>query len=488
MKKQSTLTLIASVFIMVIYGLSCRKHLSSSGPATGISDSSQALILEARQYFDQQKYSDSIAEPGDTLPMDRTSLHKTPLWDLAQVQTLSIGNAIVVPLNIAENLSVEPTPGAPAIPVRQITWLLLYRSQAAGWHAEVVTHIPSAGTLQGKVRVEDWQGHFLKGYLYAGGKATRLNSATTFKRTPAAHLPQGALAAVGVPQCNATDWYACSSIGGESEGCEYEYTTEECAGGISSDDGSGSPNADDYAAIGGGGSAGAGAAAVSTITPDSTITGNPIVACVYNNLMSPKLTIGLKNVLSAFSASQVYNVTFTVADISSSKEGTCQYLGGNNFLITLNALEANDPDYSRIWLASTIIHEAFHAKLRQKALATFGEATIAQWPTPIDDMDLAELATYFEADSKSDNIWQSVEHDWMVSNITEMADCLEDFVQTFYPTLYAQVGSNPTPYIALMYMGLEGSTLYQESVVNTGLSATYQQYWGDLNEGGKCPD
>jgi hypothetical protein len=203
--------------------------------------------------------------------------------------------------------------------------------------------------------------------------------------------------------------------------------------------------------------------------------------------MSPSLTHGLKSILSNFSGNQVYNVTFTVAS-NLGIDGKTVYEGNNNFLITLNGDEADDPEYSRIWLASTFIHEAFHAQLRQRALATFGEANIAEWPTPIDDMTLAELETYFEAESKSNNIWQSVEHDWMVENIEEMATSLQEFVQTYYKTTYAQVGSSLTPYEALMFMGLEGSTFYQEQVTALGLATTYQTLATDLNEGGKCQD
>jgi hypothetical protein len=56
----------------------------------------------------------------------------------------------------------------------------------------------------------------------------------------------------------------------------------------------------------------------------------------------------------------------------------------------------------------------------------------------------------------------------MVDNITDMANTLQEFVQTFYPTLDAKVGSSLTPYIALTYMGLQDSSLYQEQVVATG--------------------
>jgi hypothetical protein len=100
--------------------------------------------------------------------------------------------------------------------------------------------------------------------------------------------------------------------------------------------------------------------------------------------MGPNLSNGLRSVLSGFFGPN-YNVTFTLSDTMQS-DGICKYLGTNSFLILINANNANDPDYSRIYLASAFIHEAFHAMLRQQALATFGEQTINQWPTSVDNV------------------------------------------------------------------------------------------------------
>jgi hypothetical protein len=81
-----------------------------------------------------------------------------------------------------------------------------------------------------------------------------------------------------------------------------------------------------------------------------------------------RLTIGLRSILSTFGDNQIYKVTFEILNISG--DGLTSYQGGNNFLVQLIANEAGAPAYSPIYLAATFIHEAFHAKLRQKALAT----------------------------------------------------------------------------------------------------------------------
>ena len=177
-----------------------------------------------------------------------------------------------------------------------------------------------------------------------------------------------------------------------------------------------------------------------------------------------------------------YNIQFALGTLDS--DGMCQYLGNNDFKVTINIQEADDPSYSRIYLASTILHEAFHAKLPQKVFSY--EALIESWPTPIDDMDLAQLANCFEAESKSQNIWESVEHDWMVNNIDQLGLALQQYVKTFYASTYATVGPI-YPWRGPDVAGLQGCTA-DEDVASKGLQATFQAAWAKLNEGGKCND
>lgn len=493
------LTVTAIALIALLFALSCHQEALNPGQA-GSSDSSQVLISQARKYFEAQHYPTNPSQPGDTLPMSRTTLHKTPLWNQARVSPFSFGTGVVVPIQVQENLSIQVGAAQTPLSASNITWLLMYKDPIRHWQVEVITRIPDAVPLgaipspfQGTVQVEDWQGNFLKAYRFQGDTIiTYTQSSIAKKATGPAITPLeiAPTTPISGTTCTETDWYGCATIGDGPTQCQYVYTSEDCPGTFSAANDyptTGTPTPPDYSTVGGGTSATAAPTAVNII-PDATITSNPIVACVYNHLMSPLLTNGLKSILSSFDDNTMYNVDFTVSMGEDSADGLCSYKGNNTFLVTINGSDANDSNYSRIYLASIMIHEAFHAKLRQKALEVFGEATISQWPKPIDDMTLSELASYFEANSKADNIWEATEHDWMVNNIAQLAASLEQFVQTFYPTTYAQVGSAIEPYEALMYMGLQTSTLYQEQVVASGLSASFQAYWGELNEGGKCSD
>jgi hypothetical protein len=474
----------------------CNKQYSGHYHNLRTSDSTQALIDSAHAFMNQHEPS---APPMlDSQPYARTSLHKTPIWAQARVQPFSFGRGVIVPLTIAEPLTIRV--GASQVPVNasQITWLLIYKDPTGQWRPEVVTRIPSdtaAGAFQGEIRVEDWQGHFIKAYRFKADSVVTYTQSSFYVRlggtaSIVAPTETAPTTPIGGTTCTETDWYGCATIGDGPTSCQYVYTSEDCLGTFSAASDyppTGTPTPPDYSTVGGGTSATAPPTAVN-IVPDTSVLNNPIVACVYNHLMSPLLANGLKSILSSFGDNTYYNVNFTVSMGEDTVDGVCSYKGSNTFLITLNGNNADDPDYSRIYLAAAMIHEAFHAKLRQKALETFGEATIAQWPKPIDDMTLAELASYFEADAKANNIWEATEHDWMVNNIAQLATSLEQFVQTFYPTTYAGVGSSILPYEALMYAGLQNSTLYQEQVVAQGLQNSFQQYAGELNEGGKCSE
>jgi hypothetical protein len=219
---------------------------------------------------------------------------------------------------------------------------------------------------------------------------------------------------------------------------------------------------------------------VQAIEIDPSISLNPNVNCVYENLNKSNMDPNLLTVLSGFYNNSNYNVKFQLGDINS--EGKTQYLNNNNFLITINETNALDPDYSRIWLASTFIHEAFHARLRQKALQTFGTDVISNWPIQIDDMTLSQLADYFKTYSIANGTWNNVGHDWMLNNISELTKAIREFVRVNYLETFAninnQYGTSMDPYKALAIMGLDESQFYEEIAASIGSETTINQYRG----------
>ena len=47
------------------------------------------------------------------------------------------------------------------------------------------------------------------------------------------------------------------------------------------------------------------------------------------------------------------------------------------------------------------------------------------------------LVNYFKQESKQENIWKSVTHDWMIENINLRGASLHQYIQTFYHAAYA---------------------------------------------------
>jgi hypothetical protein len=163
-----------------------------------------------------------------------------------------------------------------------------------------------------------------------------------------------------------------------------------------------------------------------------------------------------------------------------------------NLTITIGATEAYDPDYSRVYLAKTFIHEAFHAKLIQYAIENVGTTEMAKWPKTINDATLCELMGYVENSTKANGTWGTATHDWMVYHIDEMATSLQEFVGAYYPTnansqdVLASVGPLE-PYRALLFMGLQTSQFYGEKV-DANRNNEFENYRGELGRNNKnCP-
>lgn len=201
------------------------------------------------------------------------------------------------------------------------------------------------------------------------------------------------------------------------------------------------------------------------ITSDTSITNYPNVKCVFDSLMKSILP----NILSAFLGNQ-YNIIFILGNLSDSINGMTVPTNstGTNFRVTINYKIATDPYYSRIWLAKTFIHEAFHAKLRQKAFELLGTDVISKWPKNIDDMTLRELSIYFYDYTSQNGTWNIIGHQWMIENIETCASYLRDFIQQFYPFIYVDAGSDLKNYIALFYQGLEDVPCYSGDIIARG--------------------
>ncbi len=196
---------------------------------------------------------------------------------------------------------------------------------------------------------------------------------------------------------------------------------------------------------------------------DSSILNNINIKCVFEAMSSSIL----KDILAGFSSNTKYNlIIYLDPSLPNNTTGRVTPDGYNIYLkINSNLI---DNESSKIWTASTILHEAFHAKLLLKVKEEFGDTyqDINRRPTSINDMELKELVDYYMQNSREKNRWESANHDWMVNNINLMSTYLSKYVERYYPNLY-KPEKNLEPYKFLMYHGLENSKFYIENYVTS---------------------
>jgi hypothetical protein len=190
--------------------------------------SSSQYILEAKHAHDEivAGLSSRPSNAGRSTASFRGKLAKSAQWNRARVVSLSVGPAVFVPLKFDEPLYARSKPGL-QIGISATTYLLVYKGKDSEMHSEVVTTIPDQNYLKhrsnkftGTSIVEDWNGNFIKGYLYS---QEGISAISTDRQSTG-----------GKVQCVTVDWYTCA-YGGGSMSCSYDYTEETCV-----DDGGGS--------------------------------------------------------------------------------------------------------------------------------------------------------------------------------------------------------------------------------------------------------
>lgn len=203
------------------------------------------------------------------------------------------------------------------------------------------------------------------------------------------------------------------------------------------------------------------------IEKDTSISNNSLANCLYDALMDPNLENGLASILKALQGETGYNVTLELANIAS--EGLTfqtENASSKDIIMQIKRSNAIDPTYSRIYVAKTFIHEAFHAQLIQYSLKTFGAYTLSSWPKSTNDATLAELMDYVSKESEGNQTLTNATHSWMANHIDQLATSLRSFVQKYYPDKYndPNIGTGLEAYRAMMYMGLQGTRFYNETV------------------------
>lgn len=166
---KSSLNLILGILILLFVVHSCKKE-ETIRPL-------KPLIAESKTWFDTH-----IASRPDQ-PADHSLRHsaaKKPIWNKAYEKTISIGQAVIVPLEYSNEIAVLVGENKDKALLKDISYLMMYKNKQGIFQAELVTRIPDhhywdEGKAAGKdfygiVMVEDWWGKPIKTFRIAADK------------------------------------------------------------------------------------------------------------------------------------------------------------------------------------------------------------------------------------------------------------------------------------------------------------------------------
>ncbi|MBT2561216.1 hypothetical protein J7E50_10275 [Pedobacter sp. ISL-68] len=198
------------------------------------------------------------------------------------------------------------------------------------------------------------------------------------------------------------------------------------------------------------------------IVTDTSILNSVNAKCALLKLLNNN--VKFDSLLKAFTGAG-FNLTFKVKDLSTSDtlKGRTTYDPANkqNFSILLNRKFVNTAP--PIQIAKTLLHEAFHANLMQRAYAVFGSAEINNlWAKKPEDMALQELMNIFESKLAGTSII-TIHHQYIAQNIAVLVSGLKEFARK-YDSNFSNYNDNH--FNGLAWEGLDDTEYYKNNVKN----------------------
>lgn len=194
------------------------------------------------------------------------------------------------------------------------------------------------------------------------------------------------------------------------------------------------------------------------ISKDTSITNNIKAKCALEKLLNDN--VKFDSLLLAFTGAG-YNLTFKVESIGGDTlRGGTTYDPYNqqNFKIVLNRSFVNSA--KPIQIAKTLLHEAFHANLMQRAYQVFGNGAVNTWVKKPGEMSLNELIDVFE-EKVAGTTLETVHHEYMAKNINIIVAGLKEFAQK-HDSNY--LNYDEYDYQGLAWEGLRKSRYFIENV------------------------
>ncbi|HWY34052.1 MAG TPA: hypothetical protein VNX68_05355, partial [Nitrosopumilaceae archaeon] len=150
------------------------------------------LIIAAKDFFTQslKQQSNTINAVSQADRNPRKINSKTPLWSKVTTIPLSIGKAVLVPVQYNNPFLISTNfSGKRLYSINQITRLLIYRDKEQDFHSELLTFFPDSSFKTGSgftgiLFVEDWAGNNISEYrIEPAGYTLKLIGDRSFSST-----------------------------------------------------------------------------------------------------------------------------------------------------------------------------------------------------------------------------------------------------------------------------------------------------------------
>ncbi|WP_421944580.1 hypothetical protein [Pedobacter sp.] len=200
------------------------------------------------------------------------------------------------------------------------------------------------------------------------------------------------------------------------------------------------------------------------ISKDTSIINNPKAKCALDKLLNNN--IKFDSLLKAFTGVG-YDVTFKVKDVltNADSRGETTYNPANKAQIYINLKRSFVNSAPPIHIAKTLLHEAFHANLMQRAHDVFGTYEVTNnWTKKPEDMTLNELMDIFESKLAGNSTLGAVHHEYIARNIGVLVLGLKEFAQK-YDANYNNY--DQYDYLGLAWEGSRETTYFIQNVKDT---------------------
>jgi hypothetical protein len=325
MKTELYLRVIVVAFSITFLIGSCKKTDLSNKPSN---EGQPSAVIEAKGYFESNIQKPSLGEI-QTESTDRPhSPSRSPIWNKAYVMTLSIGPAVIIPLQYdRKSLFRSNLDSSHLYDMDFTSKLAIYKDPVGKFHTEVVNMYPDSleakrSGFTGIIKVEDWNGNFTNEFKYEGNKIKKYVTDVSEGKTSTNAVTQNKVA-INITMVIQTDYYNVTytyAVSNPSGGTySYNYLGSSYSFIDYNEDGTGLSGSD-YKNIGNGGGAGAQSKASSSTVLTVETGNNPItdikeyIKC-FNGDLNATYTVSLCVAQPIFGERDAYSSAYNGVNV-----------------------------------------------------------------------------------------------------------------------------------------------------------------------------